>query len=89
MSFAVKSLAEDLERTADPAFAVDGEGTIMAWNSAATPALGYSRRRALGSLCFDLICGKDAFGNRVCRRECLIFRTLREKRRGFRRLRSG
>ncbi len=78
MRFTPKSLAESLESTADPAFAVDAEGKIAAWNSAAKTALGYSRRKALGEFCFNVICGKDVLGNQVCQRECLIFRSLRE-----------
>ena len=78
MRFTPTSLAQDLERTGDAAFAVDGEGKITAWNSAAKTALGYSRRDALGKFCFEVLRGKDAFGNRVCQRECLVFRYIRE-----------
>ena len=78
MRFTHESLAESLESTTDPAFAVDGEGKITAWNSAAETALGYSRRNALGKFCFEVICGKDRFGNEVCQRECLVLRSLRE-----------
>ena len=80
MRITLESLAESLERTTDPAFAVDGEGNITAWNLAAETALGYSQRNALGKICFNFICGKDAFGNQVCQRECLVFRSLREGR---------
>jgi PAS domain S-box-containing protein len=80
MRFTPKSLAESLESTADPAFAVDAEGKITAWNSAAKTALGYSRRNALGKLCFKVICGKDVFGHQVCQRECLVVRNLRERK---------
>lgn len=73
-----KQLSEGLERSADPAFAVDGEGRITAWNSAAKTALGTSRRDALGKFCLEVICGKDVFGHRVCQRECLVFRDIRE-----------
>ena len=78
MRFTPKSLAESLESTADPAFAVDAEGKITAWNLAAESALGYPRGKALGEFCFEVICGKDAFGNQVCQRECLVLRSLRE-----------
>ena len=92
MRFKPESLADSLESTADPAFAVDAESKIVAWNSAAKTALGYSRRHALGELCFKVICGKDVLGNRVCQRECLVFRSLRERKpvRRFRmRVRAG
>ena len=92
MRFTPNSLAESLESSADPAFAVDAEGKIVAWNSAAKTALGYSRRNALGQFCFKVICGKDVVGNQVCQRECLVFRSLRERKpvRRFRmRVRAG
>jgi PAS domain S-box-containing protein len=79
MRFTPESLAESLESTAGPAFAVDAEGKIAAWNSAAETALGHSRTKALGELCFKVIRGKDVVGNRVCQRECLVFRSLRER----------
>jgi PAS domain S-box-containing protein len=73
-----QNLAEGLESTADPAFAVDGEGKITVWNSAAETAFGHSREWVLGRPCSTVLCGRDAFGIRVCRRECLVFRSLRE-----------
>jgi DNA-binding CsgD family transcriptional regulator len=79
MRFTPKSLAESLESTADPAFAVDAEGKITAWNSAAKTALGCSRRNALGEFCFNVIGGKDVLGNQVCKRKCLVFRSLRKR----------
>ena len=50
MPFTPQNLAEGLESTADPAFAVDGEGKITVWNSAAETAFGYSRRYVFGRL---------------------------------------
>lgn len=80
MHFTPKSLTESLESAADPAFAVDAEGKITAWNSAAETVLGTSRRNALGEFCFKVICGKDVFGHQVCQRECHVFQSLRERK---------
>lgn len=78
--FTLANLTESLAGCADPAFAVDGEGTIIAWNPAAETAFGHSRDQALGEPCHALIRGKDAFGNPVCRRQCLVFQNAREGR---------
>ena len=56
--------------TGEPAYAVDRDGTIVAWNTAATRAFGYPRSRALGSKCWDLLQGQDAFGNQYCSERC-------------------
>jgi PAS domain S-box-containing protein len=77
---ALESLAKSLESANDPAFAVDGEGRIIAWNSAAEAALGHSRGRVLGKPCYAVVRGTDTFGNPVCQRECLVLQGLRESK---------
>ncbi len=56
--------------TGEPAYAVDRNGTIVAWNAAATSALGYSNSNAVGSKCWNLLQGQDAFGNQYCCERC-------------------
>jgi PAS domain-containing protein len=56
--------------TGEPAYAVAGEGTIVAWNAAARKALGYSAAQAVGQKCWELLKGKDAFGNDYCGKHC-------------------
>ena len=80
MPFTLRHLDETLESTADPAFAVDGDGRVTSWNSAAEAAFGRARKSVLGRRCYRVMAGRDAFGDRVCRRECLVFRSLREGR---------
>lgn len=80
MRFTLESLEESLDGCTDPAFAVDGEAKIIAWNTAAETALGFSRGHALGEFCHEVICGKDRFGNLVCQRECLVFRSIRDRK---------
>jgi DNA-binding CsgD family transcriptional regulator len=56
--------------TGDPAFAVNREGEVVLWNAAAEQSLGYTSAEALGSKCWDLLCGQDANGNRYCVKHC-------------------
>lgn len=78
MQFTLESLAQSLADSADPAFAVDGEGAIIAWNKAAEAAFGYSGKQAIGQPCHLIVRGKDVFGDRVCRRECIVRRNIRQ-----------
>lgn len=56
--------------TGEPAYAVDRDGTIVAWNTAASRAFGYSSAQAVGSKCWQLLQGQDAFGNQYCCERC-------------------
>jgi len=56
--------------TGEPAYAVDRNGTIVAWNTAASNALGYSSSNAVGRKCWKLLQGQDAFGNQYCCERC-------------------
>jgi len=56
--------------TGEPAYAVDRDGTIVAWNAAASRAFGYRSPQAVGRKCWDLLQGQDAFGNQYCSESC-------------------
>ncbi|HET6593392.1 MAG TPA: LuxR C-terminal-related transcriptional regulator [Xanthomonadales bacterium] len=56
--------------TGEPAYAVDRYGTIVAWNAAASRTLGYPASEALGKKCWELLQGRDAFGNQYCGERC-------------------
>jgi PAS domain S-box-containing protein len=56
--------------TGEPAYAVDRDGTIVAWNTAASRAFGYPGAQALGRKCWELLQGQDAFGNQYCCERC-------------------
>jgi PAS domain S-box-containing protein len=58
--------------TGEPAYAVDGDGVIAAWNSAASAAFGYSSDEAVGQKCWELLQGKDTFGNQYCHERCSL-----------------
>ena len=56
--------------TGDAAFAVDREGVIVLWNQAAEQTLGYQSTTAIGQYCWNLLCGKDVYGNQYCCERC-------------------
>lgn len=56
--------------TGDAAFAVDRRGLIVCWNSAAETLLGYSKTSAVGRHCWQLLSGRDVYGNRYCCESC-------------------
>jgi len=85
--------------TGEPAYAVNRDGTIVAWNAAASRAFGYRSPQAVGRKCWELLQGQDAFGNQYCSERCplremamqhkavnrcrLTFRTADEQRQRF------
>jgi DNA-binding CsgD family transcriptional regulator len=56
--------------TGEPAYAVNRDGTIVAWNAAAGRAFGHAARDAVGRKCWELLRGRDAFGNQYCSERC-------------------
>ncbi len=66
--------------TQDPAFAVDAGGTILAWNRAAEQLLGYREPQALEQRCWEILSGRDVFGNDYCGEGCPLLRMARNHR---------
>jgi PAS domain S-box-containing protein len=64
--------------TADPAFATDAEGRVVAWNRAAESLFGYAPSLAVGRPCWELLRGRDAFGNRYCGPVCPLLAMIRD-----------
>jgi DNA-binding CsgD family transcriptional regulator len=60
-----------------PAFASDAEQRITFWNSAAARLFGLSAAEAAGRLCFEIVRGRDGFGNRFCCEGCPVYVTVR------------
>jgi PAS domain S-box-containing protein len=56
--------------TGEPAYAVDRNGRIVAWNAAASDVFGYPEDTALDVNCWELLRGRDVFGNRYCVEHC-------------------
>jgi len=61
--------------TGEPAYAVDHSGVIVAWNTAAEAAFGYTEAEALGQRCWELLAGRDVFGNHYCFDDCALRET--------------
>jgi DNA-binding CsgD family transcriptional regulator len=59
------------------AFGVDENGLLVLWNEAAERLLGHSVDQVLGRPCFEVICGRDIFGNLYCRGDCNVHRMVR------------
>lgn len=72
----LRELKELVASTADPAFAVDGEGFIAAWNQAAEAMFGVQAREAVGKSCGEIIRGDDECGP-VCSPECTVLQAAR------------
>lgn len=63
---------KNIFRTSETAYAVDHNGQIVAWNAAAEQTFGYTESEALGQSCWELLCGRDIFGNQSCCEGCPI-----------------
>ena len=63
---------EALADSTTPAFATDAAGHVVFWNRAIEKLFDRPRKEALGRHCFDLIAGRDVFGNRFCHESCVV-----------------
>jgi PAS domain-containing protein len=72
---AVLDLLADSET---PALATDGQGHVVSWNRAAERVFGRSSSHVLGRRCYDVICGRDVFGNRFCYENCAVLSMTRK-----------
>lgn len=68
-----------------PAFATDTRERLVFWNRGAAELLGRTSEDALGRHCWEVIGGRDVFGNRFCYGNCAVAAALRagESVRGF------
>lgn len=66
----VHDVAELVAGTGDPAFAVDGEHTIIAWNRAAEEFFGYRAEDVIGRGCAPIVGGRDEQGHILCNTLC-------------------
>lgn len=60
-----------------PAFATDSRQRISFWNAGAERLLKLTAHEVLGRPCFQVIQGRDVFGNRFCYDGCPLQATLR------------
>jgi DNA-binding CsgD family transcriptional regulator len=61
-----------LAQSDTPAVATDAAGHILFWNRAAERLLSRPGRELLGRRCFDVLAGRDVFGNRFCHENCAV-----------------
>ncbi|HSE97451.1 MAG TPA: LuxR C-terminal-related transcriptional regulator [Blastocatellia bacterium] len=73
----VREIKELVESTSDSAFAVDGEGLIVAWNRASADLFGLSAEEAIGKPCGQILEGTDECGL-VCSRDCTVRQSVRK-----------
>jgi len=59
-------------RTSETAYAVDRDGLIVDWNQSAVQTFGFTESEALGQRCWELLSGRDVFGNQLCCEGCPI-----------------
>ena len=68
----------DLLASGDPpALASDNNHHIVFWNRGAERIFGRSAAEALGRRCYDVMGGRDVFGNRFCRADCAVMAMTR------------
>jgi PAS domain S-box-containing protein len=65
-------LAPLITATADGVFAIDSKARIILWNNAAQEILGFSREEVIGKYCYDVLPGRDPWGNLFCFKDCLV-----------------
>jgi PAS domain S-box-containing protein len=68
---------KSLSNIAEAAFAIDERGRIVNWNRAAGALLGYQASQAVGRRCYEVIAGRDVFGNRYCSKDCPLRQMVR------------
>ncbi|HEX7294300.1 MAG TPA: LuxR C-terminal-related transcriptional regulator [Pyrinomonadaceae bacterium] len=66
------------ESTSDAAFAVDGEGLVVAWNHAAEALFALPTSEAMGRACGDIVQGADECGA-VCSQECTVRQSVAKR----------
>ena len=63
----------DVLASGDPAaFAIDSRDRIVFWNEGATALLGRRADEAMGRHCYEVLGGRDVFGNRFCYANCSL-----------------
>lgn len=61
-----------MPRTADGIFVIDPNGKIVLWNLSASKILGYGAEEVIGEPCYEILSGRDSFGNFFCFSRCSV-----------------
>jgi DNA-binding CsgD family transcriptional regulator len=72
VSVPVRDALELIAESKAPAYGMDRHDRIVYWNEGATKALGWSSGEALGKMCYDVLAGRDLFGNLYCTQQCPV-----------------
>jgi PAS domain S-box-containing protein len=75
----LRELKTIIDSTADAAFAVDGAGLIVAWNTAAAALFGAQAGEAIGRACGEILRGSDECGV-VCSENCSVRQAIHGRR---------
>jgi DNA-binding CsgD family transcriptional regulator len=67
-----------LAQSDTPALATDIGGHVVFWNRAAERLLGRPTNQVLGRRCYDVLGGRDVFGNRFCHENCSVLSMSRK-----------
>jgi len=67
--------------TSDIGFVTDREGVIHGWNKAAEECFDVVAGDALGKCCWEVLQGRDAYGNEYCGPNCPLMRMALEGKR--------
>ena len=67
-----------LAQSDTPALATDIGGHVVFWNRAAERLLGRPNNQVLGRRCYDVLGGRDIFGNRFCHENCSVLSMSRK-----------
>ena len=67
-----------LAQSETPALATDGHGHVVFWNHAAERVFGRTSNQVLGHRCYDVMGGRDVFGNRFCHENCAVLSMTRK-----------
>jgi DNA-binding CsgD family transcriptional regulator len=68
-----------IARSDTAVFAFDANDLIILWNRACEKLLGRPAYKVLGRRCFDVMCGRDVFGNLYCCPSCPVSLQARER----------
>lgn len=63
---------EKIARSGEAVFALDGNDLVILWNKACERLLGRPAYQVLGRRCYDVLCGRDVYGNRYCGASCPV-----------------
>ncbi len=81
MKIAAVPAEDPLELIAEsklPAYGMDRNDRIVSWNDGAERILGWRPEEVLGKACFDVLAGRDVFGNVYCAHDCGVVKTAAE-----------